>query len=228
MRWACSRRSRRTTHRASSYLTDVVALARQASLTTAVVLADEREVMGVNDRVQLAAAERPCRHGCVAKPCSRRDADRPGLDLLSHDTQIGRDVVIEPHVVFGPGVTIADRRRHPCPLPSRRLQRGSRARPSVPSDGSGRAPSWRRGEGRQFRGDQVGADRRGRQGQPLTYIGDASVGEKANIGAGVITAITTVSASTAPASAPTLSSARTRPWSRRSRSGRAPMSARAR
>ncbi len=69
--------------------------------------APETEVMGINDRVQLAAAEN------IFQRRMRERAMRGGATLiapetvfLSHDTRLGADVTIEPHVVFGPGVTV--------------------------------------------------------------------------------------------------------------------------
>ena len=65
--------------------------------------------MGVNDRVQLAAAE------AALQRRLREAAMRGGATLvapetvfLSADTVLGRDVVVEPHCVFGPGVVVGD------------------------------------------------------------------------------------------------------------------------
>ncbi len=91
------------------YLPDAVALAVADGLTVAVVPVDEPEAQGVNDRVQLAAAE------AVVQARLRRAALLGGATLaapetvfFSHDTVLGRDVTVEPNVVFGPGVTVAD------------------------------------------------------------------------------------------------------------------------
>ncbi|MGI9425558.1 MAG: NTP transferase domain-containing protein [Hyphomicrobiaceae bacterium] len=91
------------------YLTDVVEIARQDSLVCGVVTCAEDELLGINDRTQLAQAEEQY------QARRRRDAMINGTTLIapetvwfSYDTQIGRDVVVEPNVVFGPGVTIAD------------------------------------------------------------------------------------------------------------------------
>ena len=94
------------------YLTDAVALAVAQGLPVAVVPVAEAEAQGVNDRVQLAAAE-------TALQRRLRDvAMRAGATLVapetvffSIDTVLGRDVVVEPHCVFGPGVTVGDGRR---------------------------------------------------------------------------------------------------------------------
>jgi bifunctional UDP-N-acetylglucosamine pyrophosphorylase/glucosamine-1-phosphate N-acetyltransferase len=92
------------------YLTDIVELARDRGLRCDVVeAADPVEVMGVNSRAQLAAAE-------AAMQARLRDrAMTGGVTMtdpetvwLSADTKIGRDVIIGPNVFFGTGVTIAD------------------------------------------------------------------------------------------------------------------------
>jgi len=91
------------------YLTDVVEIARAKGLEARVVIGEESEVLGVNDRVQLAQAER------IAQDRLRRKAMTGGATLIAPetvflcaDTKIGRDVTIEPHVVIGAGVEIAD------------------------------------------------------------------------------------------------------------------------
>ena len=97
------------------YLTDIVAVARSRGFAAAAAIATEDEVLGVNDRAQLAAAE------SILQARLRAKAMREGATLidpssvtLAFDTRLGRDVVVEPHVVFGPGVK--RRRRQPHPL----------------------------------------------------------------------------------------------------------------
>jgi bifunctional UDP-N-acetylglucosamine pyrophosphorylase / glucosamine-1-phosphate N-acetyltransferase len=91
------------------YLTDIVGLARKRDLSTSFALAPEDEVMGVNDRVQLAKAE------ALMQNRLRRKAMLNGATLqapetvhMSYDTVLGRDVEVEPYVYFGPRVTVAD------------------------------------------------------------------------------------------------------------------------
>ena len=98
-----------TTSSGSITLPDAVAVARQSGLHAGTILASEEEVMGINDRVQLAEAE------AVMQKRLREQAMRNGATLVapetvffSADTEIGRDVTIEPHVVFGPGVVVED------------------------------------------------------------------------------------------------------------------------
>ena len=90
------------------YLTDAVALARQAGHKAAVVVVSEAEVHGVNDRSQLADAERMIQERLRnAAMLSGVTMVAPETVFLSHDTRLERDVIVEPHVVFGPGVRIA-------------------------------------------------------------------------------------------------------------------------
>ncbi len=91
------------------YLTDIVEIANARGLTARALVATEKEVMGVNDRAQLAAAE------AALQDRLRRRAMAGGATLtapetvfLSFDVRIGRDVLIEPHVVIGPGCSIED------------------------------------------------------------------------------------------------------------------------
>jgi bifunctional UDP-N-acetylglucosamine pyrophosphorylase/glucosamine-1-phosphate N-acetyltransferase len=91
------------------YLADVVGIAVEEGLSITALIAPEAEVMGVNDRVQLAQAE------ALMQARLREQAMRDGATLIApetvffhHDTRIGRDVIIEPHVVFGKGVVVCD------------------------------------------------------------------------------------------------------------------------
>jgi bifunctional UDP-N-acetylglucosamine pyrophosphorylase/glucosamine-1-phosphate N-acetyltransferase len=91
------------------YLPDAVEVARAGGDIAAYVEASETEVMGVNDRAQLAAAE------AVFQNAKRMAAMQAGATLsapetvfFSYDTELGRDVTIGPFVVFGPGVKIPD------------------------------------------------------------------------------------------------------------------------
>lgn len=90
------------------YLTDAVQLANDAGLSVVVVEVAEEEILGVNDREQLHAAEQVFQRRC------RQQAMRAGVTLaaadtvfFSADTELATDVSIEPCVVFGPGVRVA-------------------------------------------------------------------------------------------------------------------------
>jgi len=170
------------------YLTDIVARAAAAGLDTRLVLAAEEEVLGVNDRTQLARAEG------LAQERLRRAAMLGGATLvapqtvfLSFDTKIGRDVTIEPGVVIGPGVEIADGATIHAYSHLEGASVGERA--SVGPYGRLRPGAKLAAEAKvgnfvEIKAADIGV---GAKVSHLTYIGDASVGAHANIGAGVIT-----------------------------------------
>ncbi|WP_417480167.1 bifunctional UDP-N-acetylglucosamine diphosphorylase/glucosamine-1-phosphate N-acetyltransferase GlmU [Maricaulis maris] len=170
------------------YLTDVVGLARARDLRAAVVVADADEVLGVNSRADLAEAE------AAFQSRMRQSMMADGVTLIApetvffaHDTQIARDVVIEPNVVFGPGVVIEEdvvvhAHSH---IEGAHLKRGAHAGPFARL-----RPGAELGEGSKV-GNFVEIKKsqlaEGAKVSHLTYIGDASVGANANIGAGTIT-----------------------------------------
>jgi bifunctional UDP-N-acetylglucosamine pyrophosphorylase/glucosamine-1-phosphate N-acetyltransferase len=170
------------------YLTDIVEIANARGLTARALVAKENEVMGVNDRAQLAAAE------AVLQDRLRRRAMAAGATLtapetvfLSFDARIGRDVVIEPHVVVGPGCSIEDGAviRAFSHLEGARVAGGAiigpfaRLRP-----GANIAAKARIGNFVEIKQAEI---EEGAKVNHLTYIGDARVGANANIGAGTIT-----------------------------------------
>jgi bifunctional UDP-N-acetylglucosamine pyrophosphorylase/glucosamine-1-phosphate N-acetyltransferase len=169
------------------YLTDVVALARKRCLSAKAVRADEDEVLGVNSRADLAAAE------AAFQQRARSHAMDAGVTLtapetvfFSHDTEIGSDVVVEPNVVFGPGVTIrsgavirAFSHLEGCEVaggcevgPYARLRPGAVLEAGAKVGNFVEVKKARLGEGAKA--------------NHLSYIGDGVVGAKANIGAGTI------------------------------------------
>jgi bifunctional UDP-N-acetylglucosamine pyrophosphorylase/glucosamine-1-phosphate N-acetyltransferase len=170
------------------YLTDIVEIANARGLTARVLIAKETEVMGVNDRTQLAAAE------AALQDSLRRRAMAAGATLtapetvfLSFDAAIGRDVMIEPHVVIGPGCRIEDGAviRSFSHLEGARVASGAivgpfaRLRPSADIGANARIGN--------FVEIKQSAIEEGVKINHLTYIGDARVGANANIGAGTIT-----------------------------------------
>jgi bifunctional UDP-N-acetylglucosamine pyrophosphorylase / glucosamine-1-phosphate N-acetyltransferase len=170
------------------YLTDVVEIARNAGREARVVLADEAEVLGVNDRIQLAQAE------AVAQSRLRRAAMAAGVTMvapetvfLCADTLLGRDVTIEPHVVIGPGVSIGDKAvihafshlEGASVGPGATIGPFARLRP-----GAALAEKAKVGNFVEIKNANVA---KGAKVNHLTYIGDADIGANANIGAGVIT-----------------------------------------
>lgn len=149
------------------YLTDVVGLARARGLRAVVVKADADEVLGVNSRADLAAAE------AAFQARMRRQAMADGVTLVapetvffSHDTQIARDVVVEPHVVFGPGVRIEeDAVIHAFShLEGAHVGAGARVGPHARLRPGAELGAGR--EGRQFRRGEKVAARGGRKGLP--------------------------------------------------------------
>jgi bifunctional UDP-N-acetylglucosamine pyrophosphorylase/glucosamine-1-phosphate N-acetyltransferase len=170
------------------YLTDVIELARADGEDARVVLAEETEVLGVNDRIQLAQAE------AVAQARLRRSAMAGGVTMvapetvfLCSDTSLGRDVMIEPHVVFGPGVSIGDGAvihafSH---LEGARVGPGATIGPFARlRPGAMLAEKSKVGNFVEIKNANVAA---GAKVNHLTYIGDADIGANANIGAGTIT-----------------------------------------
>ena len=91
------------------YLTDAVAIARDMKLKTVALEVTEDEVSGINTKAQLAATE------ATMQQRLRQAALEAGVTLVAPetvffaaDTKLGRDVTVEPYVVFGPGVTVED------------------------------------------------------------------------------------------------------------------------
>jgi len=170
------------------YLTDIVEIANRRGLVARALIADEGEVMGVNDRAQLAAAE------AALQTRLRRTAMAGGATLiapetvfLSFDTAIGRDVLIQPHVVIGRGVTIEDGAvihafSH---LEGARIAGGASVGPFARlRPGAEVAARARVGNFVEVKQASI---EEGAKVNHLSYIGDAKVGAGANIGAGTIT-----------------------------------------
>ena len=144
--------------------------------------------MGVNDRVQLSLAEAAMQRR-LRETAMRAGATMiaPETVFLSYDTELGRDVVIEPHVVFGRGVRVADgvvihAFSH---LEGARVATGAsigpyaRLRPGAEIEAKARVGNFV-----EIKAARIEA---GAKVNHLSYIGDARVGAGANIGAGTIT-----------------------------------------
>ena len=171
------------------YLTDIVGLRddREASVAGVIELPAE-ELVGINTRAELAEAE------ALMQSRLRRAAMAAGVTLvapetvfLSADTRLGRDVVVEPNVIFGPGVAIAE---------GARIRSFSHLEGAVVGAGAIVGPFARLRPGAVLEDDvhvgnfvEVKAARlgAGAKANHLTYIGDAEVGARTNIGAGTIT-----------------------------------------
>ncbi|GGJ08193.1 bifunctional protein GlmU [Neoroseomonas lacus] len=170
------------------YLGDVVALARAEGRRVGFVEAPEAELRGINSKAELAIAEAELQ---AAMRAAALDAGvtmtAPETVFLCHDTRLGADVVVEPHVVFGPGVSVeagavirAFSHLESCVVkreaiigPYARLRPGTvvEARAHV-------------GNFVELKATTLGEDAKANH---LAYLGDASIGAGANIGAGTIT-----------------------------------------
>lgn len=169
------------------YLTDAVEIARAEGARASVVRCPQDEVLGVNSRAQLAAAER------IWQDRAREAAMDGGVTLvapetvfLSFDTVLGRDVVIEPHVVVGPGVTVADGAEIKafCHIEGATIGPGARIGPYARlRPGAALGPDVHVGNFVEVKNVALGA---GAKANHLSYLGDGSVGAGANIGAGTI------------------------------------------
>jgi bifunctional UDP-N-acetylglucosamine pyrophosphorylase/glucosamine-1-phosphate N-acetyltransferase len=170
------------------YLTDIVGVARQRGLACRVLEASADEMLGVNSRAELAAAE------ALMQRRLRRQAMEDGVTLVdpdtvffSADTRIGRDTVVGPFVVFGPGCSVGAGVQIPafCHFVGATI-----------GDGASIGPFARLRPGADL-GDHVHIGNfvevknsrleSGVKANHLAYLGDTTVGSGANIGAGTIT-----------------------------------------
>ncbi|WP_088343094.1 MULTISPECIES: bifunctional UDP-N-acetylglucosamine diphosphorylase/glucosamine-1-phosphate N-acetyltransferase GlmU [Rhodomicrobium] len=169
------------------YLTDAVEIAVADGLPVAIVTCPEEEVMGVNDRVQLARAEQ------LMQKRLREAAMRGGATLIapdtvtfSYDTVIGEDVTVEPNVFFGLAVRIEN---------NAEIKANSYMEHAHIGEGAVVGPFARLRPGAEI-GDKAkignfveikkAVIETGAKISHLSYIGDARVGAGANIGAGTI------------------------------------------
>ncbi|NKI59796.1 bifunctional UDP-N-acetylglucosamine diphosphorylase/glucosamine-1-phosphate N-acetyltransferase GlmU [Labrenzia sp. PO1] len=170
------------------YLTDAVEIANSRGLKVVAVSGSEVETQGINTRAQLAACEEDfqvrMRNFALENGCTLL---APHTVYFSHDTVLESDVVVEQNVVFAPGVRVAS---------------GARIRAFSHLEGASVGRNSAVGPYARLRpGAVLGADTRvgnfvevknttfedGAKANHLSYIGDASVGSKSNIGAGTIT-----------------------------------------
>jgi bifunctional UDP-N-acetylglucosamine pyrophosphorylase/glucosamine-1-phosphate N-acetyltransferase len=170
------------------YLTDIVALARADGLACAVVEGAAQEVLGVNSRNDLAAAEAAWQEARRARAMAGgATLIDPGTVWFAHDTLIGRDVTIGPSVFFGSGVTVADGAEINafCHLDGVAIGPGASVGPFARlRPGTEICEGARVGNFVEVKNAVLGA---GAKANHLSYVGDADVGAGANIGAGTIT-----------------------------------------
>jgi bifunctional UDP-N-acetylglucosamine pyrophosphorylase/glucosamine-1-phosphate N-acetyltransferase len=170
------------------YLTDVIGKAVGRGLSCTAIRCAERETLGVNSRVELMQAEKEF------QTLRRAEALEDGISMpapetvhFSYDTVIGRDAIIEQNVVFGPGVTVESgaQIRAFSHLEGAHVARGcvvgpyARLRP-----GAELAEDVKIGNFVEIKASTLDE---GAKVNHLSYIGDAHIGARANIGAGTIT-----------------------------------------
>jgi bifunctional UDP-N-acetylglucosamine pyrophosphorylase/glucosamine-1-phosphate N-acetyltransferase len=170
------------------YLPDIVNIAAAEGREAVVIEGDPYETAGVNSRAELAHLELEWQRR------RREQALQDGATLIdpesvwfAYDTRLGRDVTVEPHVVFGPGVEVADGATIKAFSHIEGAIIGARAaigpfariRP-----GTTLAERTKVGNFVELKKAKVGL---GAKVNHLSYVGDAEVGQGANIGAGTIT-----------------------------------------
>lgn len=170
------------------YLTDIIGIARARGLTATVVQCDEAETLGINSRAELSQAEHQFQTN------ARRLAQDDGVTLtapetvfFAHDTVVGRDTLIEPNVVFGPGVTVESGAtiRAFSHLEGCHVSRGAVVGPYARlRPGAELAEHVKVGNFVEIKNAQIAE---GAKVNHLSYIGDATIGERSNVGAGTIT-----------------------------------------
>jgi bifunctional UDP-N-acetylglucosamine pyrophosphorylase/glucosamine-1-phosphate N-acetyltransferase len=170
------------------YLTDAVEIARGMKLSAVAVEVEEDDVRGINTKKELAEAE------AAAQERLRKAALDAGVTLvapetvfLSADTKFGKDVVVEPYVVFGEKVSVADG----AVIHSFSHLVGAEVGKGVSVGPFARLrPGTKLGEGSRignFVEVKEATIEAGAKANHLSYIGDAFVGADANVGAGTIT-----------------------------------------
>lgn len=170
------------------YLPDVIGVARDMGRTCAYAEAGARDLLGINSRAELAIAE------ARVQQRLRAEAMAGGATLMAPetvffclDTKLGRDVTIEPNVVFGPGVDIADAVtiRAFSHIEGARIASGAVVGPFARlRPGATLAENVHIGNFVEIKNATMGP---GAKANHLSYVGDSDVGAGANIGAGTIT-----------------------------------------
>ena len=170
------------------YLTDIAGIANGRGKRAAAVRCAESETLGVNSRADLAAAE-----GAFQRRARRAALEggatliAPDTVFLSFDTALGPDSVVEPHVVFGPGVRVEAGARvrafshlEGCHVgPGATVGPHARLRPGAALEAGARVGNFV-----EIKAARLGE---GAKVPHLSYVGDADVGAGANLGAGTVT-----------------------------------------
>ncbi len=169
------------------YLPDIVGVAHRRGLSVGAMICDDAEIQGINDRTDLARAESKLQ-ACLRAAALGNGATMtaPETVFLAGDTVIGRDSVIEPHVVFGPGVTVESGAtiRAFSHLEGCHVSRGAIVGPYARlRPGAELAEDVRVGNFVEIKNAELAE---GVKANHLSYIGDALVGAATNIGAGTV------------------------------------------
>ena len=186
--WSLLERVGTNNEKGEYYLTDIVNLARNDGRVCVAIEGNKDELLGINSRVELAEAEailqNRLRFQTMENGVSFTD---PTTVFLCQDTKFGKDVLIGPNVFFGPGVTVGDGVviNAFCHIegtaisakasigPFARLRPGTKVREGVKVG--------------NFVEVKNAILEQEAKASHLSYIGDAQIGERANIGAGTIT-----------------------------------------
>jgi bifunctional UDP-N-acetylglucosamine pyrophosphorylase/glucosamine-1-phosphate N-acetyltransferase len=170
------------------YLTDIVGIARTQGHSCRVILAQEAELLGINSRVELASAEAQWQSRArIAAMDAGVTLQDPETVYFSWDTVLGQDITIGQNVVFGPKVAVED---GVTIKPFSHLEGCVVRRGAVIGPYARLRPGADIGEGArvgnfvEVKNATLGT---GAKANHLSYVGDATVGDHANIGAGTIT-----------------------------------------
>lgn len=170
------------------YLTDVVALARADGCSAVVVTGTEEEMAGANSRADLAMIEgivqKRLREKFLAQGVTMTD---PDTVYFSYDTVLGKDITIEPSVIFEPGCVVEDNVEIKgfCHFEGTHIRSGAKVGPFARlRPGADVGCGCHIGDFVEIKNAVI---ENGAKVNHLSYIGDARIGEKTNIGAGTIT-----------------------------------------
>ncbi|MDP1632966.1 MAG: bifunctional UDP-N-acetylglucosamine diphosphorylase/glucosamine-1-phosphate N-acetyltransferase GlmU [Caulobacter sp.] len=173
--------------KAEYYITSIVGIANAAGMRVGVAFAAETAVMGADDQAGVARAEALWQDRArAALMADGVTMTAPQTVFLSFDTRIAGGVVLEPNLVFGPGVTVET---------GARIRAFSHLEGAIVRSGAIVGPYARLRPGADIGEDahignfvevkkvKVG---KGAKANHLAYLGDGTIGAKANIGAGTI------------------------------------------
>lgn len=170
------------------YLTDLPCVVHKAGGKCGVIRGDWQDLQGVNSRAQLAIIE------AIAQDRLRAHAMKNGTTLIdphtvyfAHDTELGEDVTVEPHVFFGPGVKVGNGAiiRAFSHIEGAIIKEGAQVGPYARlRSGTVLEAEAKIGNFVEVKNTVIG---KGSKANHLAYLGDATIGASSNIGAGTIT-----------------------------------------